>query len=97
MGKQALTRAGRSSIATRLSVDAAWTRELHQDRILDYEEDDVGHVDELFVGEYEPVRYAQQQIGAVSRGRRQWELNACELAAGRFHAAAVIQCGNPSH
>jgi hypothetical protein len=42
-----------------LSVDAAWTRELHQDpRILDYEEDDVGHVDELFVGEYEPVRYA---------------------------------------
>ena len=41
-----------------MSVDAAWTRELHQDRILDYEEDDVGHVDELFVGEYEPVRYA---------------------------------------
>ena len=58
MGKQALTRAGRSSIATRLSVDAAWTRELNQDRILDYEEGDVDHVDELFVGEYEPVRYA---------------------------------------
>ena len=39
-------------------MDAAWTRELHQDRTLDSEEGDVGHVDELFISEYEPVRYA---------------------------------------
>ena len=58
MGLQALTRAGSSSIATRFSVDAAWTRELHQVRSQDAEEDVPDHVDALLVGEYEPVRYA---------------------------------------
>ena len=58
MGLQALTRARRSSIATRFSVDAAWTRELHQVRSQEAEEEVSDHVDALFVGEYEPVRYA---------------------------------------
>ena len=67
MGLQALTRARRSSIATRFSVDAAWTRELHQVCSQGAEEEVPDHVDALFVGEYEPVRYAAADKSAEKR------------------------------
>ena len=89
MGLQALTRACRSSIATRFSVDAAWTRELHQVRSQDAEEEVPDHVDALFVGEYEPVRYAAADKSVEKRaaGMGIGCVRACrgQVSRGRGH------------
>ena len=86
---QALTRACRSSIATRFSVDAAWTRELHQVRSQDAEEEVPDHVDAFFVGEYEPVRYAAADKSVEKRaviiGRGCVRARCGQVARGRSH------------
>ena len=91
MGLQALTRACRSSIATRFSVDAAWTRELHQVRSQAAEEEVPDHVDALFVGEYEPVRYAAADK-SVEKQAAEMGIRCVRARCGR----AARGCGHPT-
>ena len=89
MGFEALTRAGRSSIASRFSVVAAWTRELHQVRRKDAEEEVPGLVDALFVDEYEPVGYgaADKSVEKRAAGMGIGCVRACrgQVSRGRGH------------
>ena len=91
VGFEALTRAGSSSIATRFSVDASWTRELLQDRSQEGKEEVPGNVDELFVGEYEPVRYA----AADKSGEKQAAVMGIRCGRARCGRAAR-GCGHPT-
>jgi len=86
-----LTRVGRSSFATRFSVDAALTRELHQVRSQEAEEEVPDRVDALFVGEYEPVRYA----AADKSGEKQAAVMGIRCVRARCGRAAR-GCGHPT-
>ena len=70
MGTRALDGAGRGSIAAHLRASAKLTRELGRHRSQHAEEYDAGHVDALFVDEYDPVRHAAADMSAEKRAAR---------------------------
>ena len=67
-------------------MDAALTRELHQVRSQEAEEEQVpDRVDALFVGEYEPVRYAAADKSGEKQAAEMagYQMRAGSLRAGR--------------